>query len=293
MKNSYIKKLEVDTYKIKNDLHNQLYKIFTNLIVSKFDNKLNIREKLFTKSDIEKLNPNLYDDIVNTYLNNITTNINNNFINKYKEIKKYYNYLNSINEFIKLKNSKINNDSINKFIDNLNSIFNNKIIYDNKIIFINNNQYVINHDINGNKISKLIYINENKGQIVKNNPVFKQDVLAISYDKYTLYYNIYTNLYLGFKDSVNTIVNKKGQFLIINYSLKNMLYLLGNFKKYIKNNKKIKKELESIYINRNNNLKNIVNQFIISLNVSKYTKNRVNNLNINTILLISENKKNF
>ena len=70
-----------------------------------------------------------------------------------------------------------------------------------------------------------------------------------------------------------------------------MLYLLGNFKKYIKNNKKIKKELESIYINRNNNLKNIVNQFIISLNVSKYTKNRVNNLNINTILLISENKK--
>ena len=281
--------LHYDINKLKKESYAIFYKKYTDLIVKNIDDKLNIRKNKINIKDLNKLNPNIYDDIVNKYLKNKFLNTINNFINHNKIVSEYYNKLYSINKYLEDKN--IDNNIINIFINKLNSIFNNKIIYDNKIVFINNNQYIINHDINGNKLNKNIYINENQGKIEINNKIFKQDVLAISYDKYIMYYNIYTNLYLGFKDNINTIVNKKGQYLIINYSFKNMLYLLGNFKKYIKNHKNIKKKLQYIYTDRNNNLKNIINNFIINLNKSKYTKNKNKNLNINYIILISKKKK--
>ena len=148
------KKLQLayDINKLKKDSNTMYYKKYTDLIVKSIDEKLNIRKDKINTKDLNKLNPNIYDDIVNKFLKNKLLNTINNFIDHNKIVSDYYNKLNNINKYIEDKT--IDNNNINIFIDNLNSIFNKKIIYDNKIIFINNNQYIINHDINGNKLKK-------------------------------------------------------------------------------------------------------------------------------------------
>tara|TARA_Y100000768_G_scaffold222738_1_gene167990 strand:+ start:7235 stop:11677 length:4443 start_codon:yes stop_codon:yes gene_type:complete len=291
IKNKNIKTdIKIDILKLRKDIYTILYKKYTNKIVTKYDKELKIRKIYLTNNELTNLNPNIYDDIINKYLENKILLYEKQYNNNNILINKYNNILNNNINYIESKKN-IDKNIINIFINNLNKIFNNKITYNNKVIFINSNQYIINHDINGNKLKNNIYINENQGTIINNHNIFKEDVLAITYKKYTLYYSIYTNNYLGFKDSINTVINNKGQYLIINYSLKNMLYLLGNFKKYIKYHKKIKKELFEIYKNRNNNLKNIINELLVNLNISKYTTNRNKQLNINTIILVNKKKK--
>ena len=152
-------------------------------------------------------------------------------ITKFYEInsRNIINYKNKVNQFntsINI-NLKDNIESLDNFIKNLKNLYNNNLFISKQKLFIVSDQYIINHDINGNYIEKSIYISDKYGKIINNHNIFKQDVLAITNNKYVMFYNLYTNLYLGFKDNYNTIINKKGKFLRINYSLRNLLLLIG------------------------------------------------------------------
>ena len=121
---------------------------------------------------------------------------------------------------------------LDEFINNIKNLYDNKIYINKNKILITEDVYVINHDINGNLLQKFIYIQANYGRIITNHNTFKQDVIEIRHEKYILYYNLYSYLYLGFKDNLNFIINKKGRFLKVNYSLRNLLLLLGLNTKY-------------------------------------------------------------
>ena len=115
-----------------------------------------------------------------------------------------------------------------------------------------------------------------------------------------MFYNLYTNLYLGFKDNYNTIINKKGKFLRINYSLRNLLLLIGLDHKYnnIKNIN-IRKHIYNNSKKRNNILKNIITEFIKNINILKYYNKELYNTplikeyinKINKINLIKKDSK--
>ena len=54
--------------------------------------------------------------------------------------------------------------------------------------------------MNGNFFKNKIDISEKAILVYKSHEFFKQDTYMFPYDNYKLYFNLYTNEYIGFKD---------------------------------------------------------------------------------------------
>lgn len=279
------------------DLKNKLEEDTNTKIIKSFDVNYKSRKLKLSNNEIKKLDDKTVKKILSDYYdynNQIIFKKYNLYVDKLeiykKKISKY--------DIIVSKGEYFNFKILDEFIYNIKNLFDNKIYINKKKIFITEDQYIINHDINGNLLQKFIYIQSNYGKIISNHNTFKQDVIEIRYEKYFLYYNLYSNLYLGFKDNFNFIINKKGRFLKINYSLRNLLLLIGlNSKYHVIVNSDIKNNIYDFLKNRNNNLNILINIFIKNLYSIKYkkanTKFKSYEEKISNINLTNKNKKIF
>jgi len=95
-----------------------------------------------------------------------------------------------------------------------------------------------------------------------------------------MFYDIYTLQYLGFKDNTTFIKAKKIKFMRIAHSVKDYLLLLGIYKNYELSNNIDDNYLFNLNINRNNNIKRIVNNLIKYLYLLKNNKHQAEKNNI-------------
>lgn len=303
-----LKTKEYDKYDFSKEEYKDIYDFYLkqnyDKIVKKFDLNYETRLYILNDNELKKVKKPNYDSIIKTYLNFK----DNMILNNYKKNKNNQNNYKLLikNNLVNLSDYKdIDTDIFNKLLFKLKDLFNNEVYINKNKIFILNNQYIINHDINGNNIDSYIYIPENRGKITNNHSTFKQDVLEIIYKKYILYYNLYTNLYVGFNDKNNIITNKKNKFIRINYSLRNLFLLLGLDKKYhYVKDVNVNNYIYNLIKNRNNILKNIITEFIkilnsIKFNINKNNKivnkfiNKIGKININNIFNNYEKINNF
>lgn len=192
------------------------------------------------------------------------------------------------NKFInnKLLEYKQYNDNLNKDVNNNKKNIFNLIQNLEKIVNINllNNEYIIDHDISGNKLKNPIIIIEGDKKIQ-----FKRN--DIKYGKYIYIYENNNNLYvynaitlnmIAYKNNLNKIINVNlPLYLKINYSLKHQLLFLGHEKIYYNikdsgaHNKKIISNLiRNRILNLKNSIKNI--QRILYQIHNKYDNNNIN-----------------
>jgi len=135
------------------------------------------------------------------------------------------------------KYEKYNNDiskSIGILLDQIQKLLGIDIIINNQTYNLYSNIYIIDHDHTGVKLSTpiMIYENENKFRTIENHSHYKRDVIVYTMQKntkYELFYDLEEKIFLGYreinkeyKDSKNYNIKIK-----INYSLKNMLVLIG------------------------------------------------------------------
>ena len=229
-------------------------------------NKKNINDK-----NLNEIN-NMIEDIENS---NIKIKINKYIKNKQEKISKN-EYKDNIINLLKKKysNLKSSNDDyflfINRFIIDIEKIIGHDVNINNNNIYLKYDTYIINHNYKGYKLSKNIITNEkdNKIKFRYNHNFFNRDV--IYYTDYKsgmvdVFYDLETNLLIGYKErNKNYVFVKESQNkIIISYSIKSRLLLLGYDKKYIKNeqnNKNKKKLIKEIIRNRISNLKKIINK---------------------------------
>jgi hypothetical protein len=199
-------------------------------------------------------------------------------------------YNNNINNTLlkhKQYNSKLNKDFNNNnntlnLIQNLEKIVN---------IDLTKNQYIIIHDICGNKFKNPIIINEGDKRIeFKRNDTRYGSNIYIYQDNNIFYiYNAITLNLIAYKNNLNKIINVNlPLYLKINYSFKHHLLLLG-YEKLNYNIKDVNKNklINSIIRNRIINLKNIL------INIQKILYqiyNKYDNINTNIIAKIYMNK---
>jgi hypothetical protein len=214
-----------------------------------------------------------------------------------KEIEKQrIEYNNNVNDILltyKQYNVKLNKDLNNNrkhtsnLIQNLEKIVN---------IDLTKNQYIINHDICGNKLKTPIVINEDDKRIeFKRNDTRYGTNIYIYQDNSHLYiYNAISLNMIAYKNNLNKIINVTlPLYLTINYSLKHQLLLLGHEKLYYNINTSDHptvdkhKLINNIIRNRIINLKNIL---INIQRVLYQIYNKYDNNNTNTIAKIYMNK---
>ena len=135
------------------------------------------------------------------------------------------------------KYEKYNNDiikSIGILLDKIQKLLGKDIIINNQTHNLYSNIYIIEYDHLGEKLNSPLKIleDENKFRSIENHSHYKRDVLVYTMQKntkYELFYDLEEKIFLGyrevnkeFKDSKNFNIKLK-----INYSLKNMLMLIG------------------------------------------------------------------
>jgi hypothetical protein len=204
-----------------------------------------------------------------------------------KQNIKYNNNINNILLTYKQYNTKLNKD----FSNNTNTF--NLIQKLEKILNIDltKNQYIITHDIHGNKFKNSIIINEGDKRIeFKRNDTRYGSNIYIYQDNNIFYiYNAITLNLIAYKNNLNKIINVNlPLYLTINYSFKHQLLLLG-YEKLNYNIKDINKNklINSIIRNRIINLKNIL------INIQRILYqiyNKYDNINTNIIAKIYMNK---
>ncbi len=229
---------------------------------------------------------------------NILKNTNLDFVKKIKtssseEEEKRTNYEEKLE-----KNYKENIDKdeqykfINKFIKEIKNIVGESNLEN---VYLDDNTYFIDHDYDGSILKKPIIIKEkeNKIQFRSNHPFYKTDVIyytTYKNGKIDVYYDAITKIHLGYKDSIKDYVRtyRTDNRLVINYSMKNKLILLGYDEKYVNLQKYIKtldleitdneKENDEILVDvyydiirkRITNLKKIIYNTQIIINRVKY-----------------------
>ena len=218
-----------------------------------------------------------------------------NIINKRKKIcskieKQNIEYNNNINNILltyKQYNDKLNKD-LNNNKNTLNLIQNLEKIVN---IDLTKNQYIIIHDICGNKFKNPIIINEGDKRIeFKRNDTRYGSNIYIYQDNNIFYiYNAITLNLIAYKNNLNKIINVNlPLYLTINYSFKHHLLLLG-YEKLNYNIKDINKNklINNIIRNRIINLKNI----LINIQRILYQiHNKYDNINTNIIAKTYMNK---
>ena len=188
----------------------------------------------YTTKELDKLESNIYDKEnheINNFYNKIKKEEENHFIQEEKEnniINKFEKQFKT--DIIKKYNSNYFENYIEDFIDRLVSILGNKIKIKNKTIFLKYSNYIIDHDYLGNSIKETISVSTNENIFnYKEDTIYYKD----KNNKVYIYYDIVTLQYIGYsEDNKNIIKNKNNSALIINYSIKDQLLLLGLENKY-------------------------------------------------------------
>jgi hypothetical protein len=227
----YLRKLATK-YCQSGELHKFLYDVKTNQ--NTCVNCGYIQGKLINYTDKELFI--LYDKI--------ELKIKNNNLKLAEIISKHNNLsnqeLSSIsNLFNKIvyKYEKYNNDiikSIGILLDKIQKLLGIDIVINNQTYNLYSNIYIIDYDYTGVKLNTpiMIYENENKFRITENHPHYKRDVIIYSMQKntkYELFYDLEEKIFLGYRE-INKEYKDSKNFNIkikINYSLKNMLMLIG------------------------------------------------------------------
>jgi hypothetical protein len=233
-----------------------------------------------------KINPDIYKYSKKELLqleNNLDNNNNIEINNKFKKIiqieqininnkinnKKILNKFNKKFEIEVLKKYSSNNmeNYIIDFIDRIIQILGNKIKIKNKITYMKDTLYIIDHDYLGNQLKIPIHILSSDNLISTYN-IFKKDVLYYKdkANKVYVYYDIVTLQYLGYSDNNKDIKqNNNNASIKIEYSIKDCLLLLG---------------LENTYTNLYHIDSSLINNFNPDINyiINNLGRNRIINL---------------
>jgi hypothetical protein len=277
----------------------QQIKIDKNIIIKSFENwDKELLDFLYNHYKLDGTKRLLNDPIDKNITKNDLLKMLQNIINKRKELsdKIEHNrleYNNNINNIIKQDNENYQYYYKNYTNNYENAI--NLIKEIEKIVNMNlsQNEYIIDHDICGNKLKNPIVINEGdkKIQFKRNDIRFGTNIYIYEDNNNLFIYHGKTLNIIAYRNDVNKIINANlPLYLIINYSLKNKLLALGHEKNYYnfdikENNKKL--IIDNAVRNRIINLKNIL------INIQKILYqiyNKYDNINIDNISKIYMNK---
>lgn len=172
--------------------------------------------------------------------------------------------------------TKRHKEDFYKFIDNfikkIELTIGKDINLNSENIFLRNDTYIVDHDHNGHIMDKPFTIDGSKVTYKQNHPFFKQNVMSYYNSKLQIevFYDAESKLLLGYKEKNKELQNSKTRniYLKTNYSILNMLKMMGYSSRYLKLKSDIDKYME-IYDDKNMSL----NQLI-----SDISRNRINNL---------------
>jgi len=160
---------------------------------------------------------------------------------KEKDDKIELSYINRLRSMYD-KTKKHKNDTYN-FIDNfinlIQSVIGKDVNINNQNIYVRYDTYIIDHDYNGLKLKKPLIIVNKKKKIGfrQNHPFFKTDVLFYTSFLKTereVFYDAKRYLLLGFKERGKNFQQiKTDKYIKINYSIVNMLKMMGYNSKLI------------------------------------------------------------
>lgn len=133
-------------------------------------------------------------------------------------------------------NNKIIN-YVDDFIKKMSKILGKKIKVDNKVIYLNETIYKLDHDYLGNPLKNVIIVSskEDKIKLLKNNPFFKKDILYYldKVNKVYVYYDVVTKQYLGYShDKKNINQSRTNANIKVVFSIKDMIMLMGLTNEY-------------------------------------------------------------
>ena len=231
---------------------------------------LNINTFKLNNKELKQLENNINSKTNESILEQINLMKDNNIkLNKIKENNiKVIAKLTS--DYETLSNNKVEN-YINEFINKLSKIIGNKIKLNDKIIYLKDTVYIINHDYLGNDLKSPIFVlsSDDKIKFQEIHPSFNKDIIYYK-DKSNnvfIYYDAITHQYLGYSnDNKNITKNKNNPILQIELSLKDNLIYLGYENKYF--------NIYHLNSDYNNNLPKTINNTIIY----EIIRNRINNL---------------
>lgn len=137
-------------------------------------------------------------------------------------------------DMVNMKSSANKNSDIDSLMEFLKKYIGKDMNINNNNIYLMDDVYIVDHDHQGTPIDKPLIIVNNKKQINirKNDPFFNKDVLFFTYEKgmkIEVYYDAITNLLIGYKESGKdyTISKTKNRYIKINYSIENIIRILG------------------------------------------------------------------
>ena len=215
-------------------------------------------------------------------LQNKTNELSIQQINKMREYNEMLNveevkYKKILNKLLKRYEKETNNkleNYIHAFVDRLSKILGAKIKVNDKIIYLKETVYIIDHDYFGNQMKEPIYIlsTDDKIQLANKHPSFNKDVLFYKdkANKVYVYYDSITMQYLGYSEDNKTIKrNRNNASLRVELSIKDSLIYMGYENQYF-NIYHIDKEYQkNLPENLGSETKDIVLRII---------RNRMNNL---------------
>jgi hypothetical protein len=154
-----------------------------------------------------------------------------------KEEIKYKKILNKLlKRYEKETKNKLEN-YIHAFVDRLSKILGAKIKVSDKIIYLKETVYIIDHDYFGNQNKEPIYVlsSEDKIQLAIKHPSFNKDVIYYKdkANKVYVYYDSITMQYLGYSEDNKTIKrNRNNASLKMELSIKDCLIYMGYENQY-------------------------------------------------------------
>jgi len=236
-----------------------------------------------------------------------------NQMKKYNEKVKLEEQMNKdiINKLLKRYDTETNNNLDNyviEFVDRLSKILGPKIKVQDKIIYLKETVFIIDHDYFGNLIKKPFYIlsSDNKIFLANKHPSFNKDVFYYK-DKANnmyVYYDSITCQYLGYSDNNKNIKRLRNNVSIkIELSIKDSLMYMGYENQYYNIyhvDKDYQKNLPSnlgsdtkevalkIIRNRMNNLKQIIIRIQSIIYNIRNSGEIISNYNIEEKHIVSE-----
>nr|QFG74704.1 MAG: hypothetical protein [Megaviridae environmental sample] len=267
---SILKKIELEklksltnTYCISGSLHD--FSLDDN-ICKKCKKK---KKFIYSNKELITLKTNLNNIKQQKITNNLLID-SKNYDNNQKILSLY------VGSFQKIKNKYSSIENFNnyifQFVNLLSRITGNKIMINNKELYLDETIYLIDHDFLGNIKKKKIKISskDNKIKIHNNHPYFKKRVYYYkdNVNSKTLFYNSITNQYLGYtSDNVKFISLKLNAYLEIHKSLIDKIKYIGlnnqfinilSINKNFDENTDLKLMITEIMRTRANNLKQIL-----------------------------------
>jgi hypothetical protein len=159
---------------------------------------------------------------------------NENLEKEQENSKKIVNKL--LKRFDKETNNKFEN-YVFSFVDRLSKILGAKIKVNDKIIYLKETVYIIDHDYFGNTIKEPFYIlsSDDKVLLAQSHPVFNKDVIYYKdkANKVYVYYDSITMQYLGYsEDNKNIKRSRNNAALKIELSIKDCFVYMGYENQY-------------------------------------------------------------